>query len=158
NSKVYNYGLKYALGDKTLVQFGAISDVVLQKMEIKSDVYVADINIDFLYKKSRKQKTSIQEINKFPSMRRDLSLTMGAEISFDAIKKVITKVEKKLIKEINLFDVYKNEEHLGKGKKSYAISLIYEDKGRTLNDRQVDKSIERIIQALSGDLGCTVRQ
>ena len=157
NSNVFALGQKYTLGNNTLVEFGSVSESVLQKMDVKSDVYVADFNLDMLFKKTRKQKTSIQEINKFPSMRRDLSLTMDSDVSFDSVKNVINKVEKKLIREINLFDIYRNEEQLGKNKKSYAISLIYEDKGRTLNDKQVDKSIERIVQALSQDLGCTVR-
>jgi phenylalanyl-tRNA synthetase beta chain len=157
NSNVFALGQKYSLGNNTLVEFGSASDSVLQKMDVKSDVYVADFNLDMLFKKTRKQKTSIGEINKFPSMRRDLSLTMDSEVSFDSVKNVINKVERKLIRDINLFDIYRNEEQLGKNKKSYAISLIYEDKGKTLNDKQVDKSIERIVQALSQDLGCTVR-
>ena len=157
NSNTYDYGLKYSLGPTVIAQFGAINKKLLKKMDVKNDVFVADINIDMLYKKVRKSKTSIKEINKFPSMRRDLSLVMNDNISFEAIEKLVRANDKRLIREVTLFDVYKNEKQLGKGKKSYAISLKYEDSDKTLNDKQVDKSIERIVKSLSEDLGCSVR-
>ncbi|MEE9371632.1 MAG: phenylalanine--tRNA ligase subunit beta [Saprospiraceae bacterium] len=156
-NNVYEYGMRYFLGDKTLAQFGLVSGAILDKMEIKNNVFVADINMDMFYKITRKQKISIQEINKFPSMRRDLSLIMDEDVAFEDIKKIILSTERKLIKEVSLFDIYKNEKQLGKGKKSYAISLVYEDKGRTLNDAQVDKSINNTISALSAQLKCEVR-
>ena len=157
SSEPYEYGMRYFLGDINLVKYGAISKPVLRNMDIKSDVFVADFNLDMLYKKVRKQKISTKEINKFPSMRRDLSLTMDESISFNALKKVVFKSEKKLIKQMNLFDVYKNEKQLGKGKKSYALSFLYEDSEKTLNDKQVDKSMNNIIRALSEELRCEIR-
>jgi len=157
NPNVYDYGMSYTLGPNPLVQFGAVSDKVLKRMDIKSDVFVADFNMNMLFKRVKKAKTSVKEINKFPSMRRDLSLTMDDSVSFEAIRKLVTSSDKKLIKEVNLFDIYKNEKQLGKGKKSYAISLLYEDFGSTLNDKQVDKSIEKVVNALGSQLGCEVR-
>ncbi len=156
-SSDFDFGLCYKFGEKEIIRYGQISAKVLKNMEIKAEVFSADFDLSALFERKKKQKTSVTEFGKFPTIRRDISLTMDQSITYEALRRVILKTEKKLIKDMNLFDVYKNEEQLGKGQKSYAISMIYKDRERTLNDKQVDKSIRNIMDALRRELNCEVR-
>jgi len=111
-----------------------------------------------LVKAGKGVKNTVNVISRYPSMRRDLALVVDKAVKFRQIQKIATKVDKKLLQEINLFDVYTNEEHVGKGKKSYAVSYLFEDVTKTLNDKEVDKVMKKMIGSYEHQLGAEIRK
>ncbi|MEL6274413.1 MAG: phenylalanine--tRNA ligase subunit beta, partial [Bacteroidota bacterium] len=93
-----------------------------------------------------------------PSVRRDLALVVDKKVTFSDLATAARKAEKKLITAINLFDVYENEEQLGENKKSYALSFIFENPERTLTDKEIDKSVNRLISTFTAQLEAEVRR
>ena len=91
-------------------------------------------------------------------MRRDLALVVDKNVKFEEIQRLTYKADKKLLQEINLFDVYTNEEHVGTGKKSYAISYLFEDKTKTLNDAEIDKVMKKLVGSYTHQLGAIIRE
>ena len=107
-------------------------------------------------KESRKNKVVSKEISKFPPVKRDLALLIDAKTPFSEIEKIAFASEKKLLKEVYLFDVYEGK-NLEAGKKSYAASFILQDKEKTLNDKQIDAIMQKIITNLEEKLGAKLR-
>ncbi len=97
------------------------------------------------------------ELNKFPSIRRDLALVIDKKVKFGDVVQIANKSLKGKLTEINLFDVYENEEQLGINKKSYAISLTIEDKTKTLKDKEVEAMINKLVKMLEQKLGAVLR-
>lgn len=155
---VFAYGLKYHRGPQDLVVFGKVQPRVCKKMGIRSEVFYADLNWDLLLAAAKKQSISFTELNRFPTVRRDLALVIGKSVNFSDLAAVAKKVGKKLLKDINLFDVFEDETKLGEGKKSYALSLTFEDATRTLQDKEVDAVINELIEAFEGKLGAVIRR
>lgn len=153
----FSYGLKYHRGPQSVVTFGQVSNQVVKKMGIRNKAFFADFNWDLIIKALRKHKIEVEELNKFPGMRRDLALVVDNSVKFSDIAAIAAKSGKKLIKDINLFDVYINEEQLGKDKKSYAVSFVFEDPTRTLVDKEVDKVMQKLIKSCEAQLGATIR-
>jgi len=156
--EVFAYGLKYHRGPKSLVEFGKVNPKLAKAMDIKGEVYYADVHWSAILKAIRKHKIEYQELNKYPSMRRDLALVIDNSVKFSDIVAIARKHGKKLIRDINLFDVYENEEQLGEGKKSYAVSFIFEDETKTLKDKQVDKVVSKLIAEYESRLGASIRR
>jgi phenylalanyl-tRNA synthetase beta chain len=152
------YGLKYHRGPSTLVEFGEVDSEILSKLGIKSKVFYAEIPVKALVKAAKGVKNTVKVISKYPSMRRDLALVVDKSVKFSEIQKIATKVDKKLLQDINLFDVYTNEDQIGKGKKSYAVSYLFEDVTKTLNDKEVDKVMKKMIGSYEHQLGAEIRQ
>ena len=126
-------------------------------MDISGSVYYAEFDLEMLYKLTSQSKTKMKSISKFPTIRRDLALVIDRQCNFDEIQAIIKKADKKLIKEVGLFDVYKNEEQLGPGKKSYAVSIVFEDQTKTLQDKDIDPIIKNVMKMLEDKLGATLR-
>ncbi|MCB9052530.1 MAG: phenylalanine--tRNA ligase subunit beta [Lewinellaceae bacterium] len=158
NDETFAFGMQYHRGQQVLVQFGKVSPRLCKQMDIRSSVYYADFNWDTLLKAVRKHKIEYQELSKFFTVRRDLALVIDNSVKFSDIVAIARKVGKKLIQDINLFDVYENEEQLGKGKKSYAVSFIFGDPTKTLMDKEVDKVVNKLIEAYESELGASIRR
>ena len=107
---------------------------------------------------AKKQSISLVELNKFPTVRRDLALVIGKSVKFADIAALAKKVGKKLLKDINLFDVFEDETKLGEGKKSYAVSFTFEDPTRTLQDKEVDAVMSELIATFESKLGAVIRR
>lgn len=157
DSKFFDYGICYKVNDSNLVEFGKLNSAVLKKMSISQDVYFALFDFESYFDLARKSVIETKEISKYPSTRRDLALVIDDSIDFDRVLDISQKIEKKLIKEIGLFDIYKNEEQLGKGKKSYAVKFIFQDNNKTLKDKEVDKVMNKLIQSFERELGAVIR-
>lgn len=153
---VYDYLLSYLLNEKELLQIGRVAKKTQKQFDINNEVYYAQINLDLFIKQASKVKVQYKEISKFPSVRRDLALLIDNKIDYKQIEELAFKNEKRLLKEVNLFDVYEGK-NLEDSKKSYAISFVFQDNEKTLTDAQVDKIIEKLITALSNDLGAKLR-
>jgi phenylalanyl-tRNA synthetase beta chain len=156
--EVFAYGMKYHRGPNTLVEFGKVNPKQVKAMDIKGEVFYADIYWGAILKAVRKHKIEYQELNKYPTVRRDLALVIDNSVKFSDIVAIARKHGKKLIRDINLFDVYENEEQLGSGKKSYAVSFIFEDITKTLKDKEVDKVVNKLIAEYESKLGASIRR
>ncbi|MCB9285273.1 MAG: phenylalanine--tRNA ligase subunit beta [Lewinellaceae bacterium] len=156
--EVFDYGMEYRRGPVALVRFGQVSRTIQRGMDIKSPVYYADFDWDVLIQTLKKHKIDFEELNRFPSVRRDLALVVDNSVKFGEIASIARKTGKKTLRAVNLFDVYLNEEQLGKGKKSYAVSFVFEDPSKTLQDKEVDKIMEELINAYESQLKAHIRR
>jgi phenylalanyl-tRNA synthetase beta chain len=145
-------------GAQILATLGQVKPAICKAMGIRSATFFADIDWDLLYATAGKQSVSLSEPNKFPSMRRDLALVIRKSVTFAEIAAVAKKTEKKLLKDINLFDVFEDESKLGAGNKSYAVSFLFEDSARTLQDEAVDKVMNALISAFEDKLQAVIRR
>ncbi len=152
------YALQYHRGKQELAVLGKVEPSLQKGMDIKEEVFFADFNWDAIIRSVPKKRVSFVPISKYPTVSRDIALVVGSEIKFDEIATITRKAGKKLVKEITLFDVYENEEQLGKGKKSYAVGILFEDVEKTLKIKEVDKIVDKIIQNSEKQLGAFIRK
>ncbi len=147
----------YKKGDKVLVYFGIVAKPVLKKLDIDKEVFYADFDWDAILKAIRKNKITYQEVAKIPAVRRDLSLLISKQVSFNQLKQLALKTEKNLLKEVNVFDVYEGDK-LPADKKSYALSFLLQDEEKTLTDKQIDAVMNKLITIFEKELGAEVRK
>jgi phenylalanyl-tRNA synthetase beta chain len=152
------FGLRYHRGAQVLVEFGKVQPKLRKSYDVKQDVYFADIQWDNILKALKNAKVGYEEISKYPSVRRDLALVLDASVKFGDITLIAQKAAKKLLKDINLFDVFEDETKVGAGKKSYAVSFVFEDKEKTLNDKEIEKVMEELIKTYESKLGALIRR
>lgn len=152
----FDYGLNYLKGQKTLVTLGSVSTDNLKKADVDGKVYFAQFDWDLVIKVIRKNTIKYKEVSKFPAVRRDLSLLVGDAVTFEELTRIATKTERKLLKEINIFDVYKGS-GLPEGKKSYALSFTLQDEEKTLNDKQIEAIIKKLMLNFEQQIGAIVR-
>ena len=143
-------------GGRKLIDMGVLSKKVLKEADIDNPVYFAEINWTAVTKLVRKNKVLYYEISKYPSVSRDLALLLDANIEFAAIEEIARQTEKKLLKKVELFDVYEGK-NLPAGKKSYAVNFILQDETKTLNDKQIDAIMSKLITNLKNKLGAELR-
>lgn len=151
----YAYGLQASLNKKPLFKIGAVSTEALKKLDVSQAVMAAVIDWQPVLKALSKNKTQFTELNKYPSVRRDLALLIDRQVDFNAVRDLAYATERKLLSEVNLFDIYEGEK-LG-NKKSYAVSFILSNKEATLNDKQIDGVMEKLITAYKEKLGAELR-
>ncbi len=135
---------------------GEVPPPQLKAAGVPQPVFYAEIEEQVLLDACKGIKVSYQEVGRFPSVRRDLSLMLEGEIRFDKLRELAFGAEKKLLREVDLFDVYQGDK-LAAGKKSYALSFVLQDDEKTLTDDQVEKAMGRIRQALETGVGAEVR-
>ena len=143
-------------GGKRLGVFGVVTKKQLKTFDIDNEVYYADLNWKELMKAIRSVKVSFKELSKFPAVKRDLALLLDKDVQFAEIEKIAYETEKKLLREVTLFDVYEGK-NLEAGKKSYAVSFLLLDETQTLNDKQIDKIMSKLIANLENKLGAKLR-
>lgn len=153
----FSEGLRFSFNTKPLVELGELSPKVLKTMGIKQPVFYADFNWQNIFKTVKQQDVQFQEVPKFPVVRRDLALVLDKSVKFESIEAIAYKAEKRILKSVNLFDIYEGKE-LGEGKKSYSVSFFLQNREKTLNDKQIDKMMKRFIQVFEQDLGAIIRR
>lgn len=153
----FAYGLKYFRGEKAIVTFGAATAADKKKADVDKDVYYADFDWALLLDMVRKNKIVNKDVPKYPAVRRDLSMLVDTEVTFDALKAVALKAEKKLIRNIQVFDVYVGDK-LPAGKKSYALNFTIQDEEQTLTDKQIDAVMQKIIHNLAQTVKAEIRK
>lgn len=157
DSDIYAASLAvYTRGGKLLASLGIVSHKILKGFDIDNEVYFADINWKELLKAIRNVKVNYVELTKFPAVKRDLALLIDKKVQFTEIEKIAYETEKKLLKEVSLFDVYEGK-NLEAGKKSYAVSFMLQDENATLNDKQIDKIMQKLIKNLETKLDAKLR-
>ena len=151
----FEMGLICLQNNLPLVELGLVSKSQLKKFDINQPVFYAVLNLDNLVKVSSNKDILFEEINKFPMVRRDLSLLIDKKIKFIDIQELAYSTERKFLKEVNLFDIYEDEK-LG-DKKSYAVSFSLVNKEATLTEKQIDGVIEKLILNFKEKLGAELR-
>ena len=141
---------------KVLCEMGTVCHKILKKMDISQDVFFADLNWDNLMRAIKKNETLYHDISKFPSVSRDLALLIDKSVQFEQIEQIARQTEKKLLKSVELFDVYEGK-NLPDGKKSYAVNFILQDESKTLTDKQIDAIMTKLINNLKQKLGAELR-
>ena len=143
-------------GGKRLATFGVVTKKLLKAFDIDNEVYYADLNWKELMKAIKNVKVSYSEISKFPAVKRDLALLLDKKVQFAEIEKIAYETEKKLLKEVSLFDVYEGK-NLEAGKKSYAVSFLLQDETQTMNDKLIDRIMSKLVKNLEDKLGAKLR-
>ena len=152
----YSEGLTLNIGKEKLVSFGLVNAKVLDHFDIKQEVLYAEFNWDLLVAKTSKQQITFKEVPRYPEVKRDFALLLNDDTSFEQVKSIAYKTEKKLLKKVDLFDVYRGQ-NLPPGKKSYAVSFIIQDTTKTLTDKQIDKIMGKLQQAYETQLEAELR-
>ena len=140
---------------RKLGSLGIVKKTLCKAFDINAEVYYAELNWNLLMKE-QKNDSKFTDISKFPSVKRDLALLLDKTVSFEEIRKIAHNTDKKLIKEVSLFDVYEGK-NLPEGKKSYAVSFVLEDNEKTLTDKQIENTISRIQKNLEDKLNAKLR-
>ena len=153
----YAFGLKYFRGPQPIVTFGAATAADKKLADVEKDVYYADFDWAMLLDIVRKNKVISKEIPKYPAVRRDLSMLVDADVTFDALKTIAFKTEKKLLKNVQIFDVYVGDK-LPENKKSYALNFTLQDDQQTLTDKQIDSVMQKIIANLAQSAKAEIRK
>ncbi|MBW8199417.1 phenylalanine--tRNA ligase subunit beta [Flagellimonas abyssi] len=152
----YAEGISYVKNDKVLVSLGLVGKVDIKKFDIKQEVFYADLDWDAILESVSTQNVSFKEIPKFPEVTRDFALLLDESISFQKVYDIAWNTEKKLLKKVNLFDVYTGK-NLPEGKKSYAVSFTLMDEKKTLTDKQIDKIMGKLLAQYQKELGAELR-
>lgn len=154
--QLFDYGVQLTRGRDIVAKLGKVKTALLKDFSIKQEIFYAELNSSLLFQ-SANPKLVIQEVSKFPEVRRDLSLVIDRQISFDEVKSLILSTEKKLIRNIIAFDVYEGDK-LPAGKKAYALGFTLLDEAKTLTDDEIDQVMQRLMNAFEQKLGALIRK
>lgn len=145
-----------ARNGKVLAELGVVSAKVCKMCGVSVEVFFADIDWDNVMRAVRKNTVLYSEISKYPSVSRDLALLIDKNGEFAAIESVARQTDRKILKKVELFDVYEGK-NLPDGKKSYAVNFILQDDGKTLNDKQIEATMNKLVANLKSKLGAELR-
>lgn len=152
----FSEALCYKVKDENVVRFGKLNKNVLKHFDIKQEVFYADFNWDMIVNLTVKNKLEYSDISKFPQVRRDLALLIDKKIQYSEIEKIIKNTENKMVLEVNLFDIYEGDK-IESDKKSYAVSVILQNKEKTMSDQEIDAVMNKIIKSLQQKLNAVLR-
>lgn len=156
HSDLFGEGLSMALNGKELLQIGVVGAKVRRQLDVKQEVYYLEMNFDALVKATKKHRITVEELSKFPEVKRDLALLVDKSVTFAALREVALATERKLLKSVSLFDVYEGDK-LPADKKSYALSFVLEDKTRTLDERTIERVMANLTAQFEQKCGAQVR-
>ena len=153
---LYNDGLEIHIGKELMGYIGYPSKDICQQINLKNEVFIADIFWEKLLKVIDFRPTNFRSINKYPKVYRDLSLLINEEVSFDDLKTIAFKVDSSILRDIQLFDIYKGK-NLAANKKSYALRFELHNDAKTLNDKEIDNVMVRIQKKLISSFNAELR-
>lgn len=155
-SSLFENGLSCSFKGKEIVSFGKLSQQLLKAMDLRQPVYYADFSMDVLLELYKHQLV-FEEVPRFPEVRRDLSLILDKKVNFSEIQSIALQIERKLIRDINVFDIYEGDK-IEAGKKSYSVSFILQDLEQTLTDKVIDLTMKKLIDSFENKLGAIIRK
>jgi len=153
---IFSEGISFSLGKISLVSFGMLHKTVLKHFSISQEILFADFNWDNILEVAKRNSITFTDLPKYPEVRRDFALLLDDSVTFESIFTLAKQSERKLLKDINLFDVYQGK-NLPEGKKSYAVSFTLQDEHKTLTDKQIDKIMSKLQQNFEKELGAELR-
>ncbi len=148
-------GLSCNIGKSVCILMGQVHPTLLEPFDIDQEIWYAELNWDVILKKVH-LNVKFEEIPKYPWVRRDLALVVDHAVRYEHIRTLAYQVERKLLKSVNIFDVYTSDK-LGEGKKSLAVSFILQDENKTLTDKQIEQVMEKLITAFEKKFGAVLR-
>ncbi|HXC03505.1 MAG TPA: phenylalanine--tRNA ligase subunit beta, partial [Bacteroidia bacterium] len=157
NDGIFSAALQLQCGKKKPAVIGMVKKTVLKQCDVDVPVFYADIEWDSLLSLLPSAGIQYKEVPKFPSVRRDLALLLDKKVRFSEVEQLAYSIEKNYLRELSLFDVYEGDK-IGKDHKSYAISFLFQDETATLQDKQVEKMMEKLMKAYTEKLGAVIRQ
>lgn len=153
---IFSEGLTYAVGQQTILHFGVLAKKALKLADVEQPVYYAEFQWENILKLMKNHKVTYTPMAKFPAVKRDLALLLDKKVTFKEVKDIALRTEKDILKDVTLFDVYEGEK-LGADKKSYAVSFTLLDEEKTLTDKVIDKTMNKLIGAYKHQLGAETR-
>jgi phenylalanyl-tRNA synthetase beta chain len=153
---VFSEGISLSLGKMILVDFGVVKRTILKEFGIKQEVFFADFKWENVLKLANSQNFKVQELPKYPLVKRDLALLLDSKTEFKELYNLAFQSEKNLLKEVDLFDVYEGN-NLPEGKKSYAVSFVLQDETKTLEEKQIEKIMQKLQQTFEKNLNAVLR-
>ncbi|MFI3239622.1 MAG: phenylalanine--tRNA ligase subunit beta [Bacteroidales bacterium] len=157
SNDIYSVALEYSnRGGKVLGTMGIVKQAILKKMDISQEVFYAELNWNVMLKLALKNKVQYKNLPKSQPVKRDLALLIDSSVSFAEIEAVIRKSERKLLRNITLFDVYQGK-NIEAGKVSYAVSIILQDDEKTLQEKEIESVMKKIITNLGKELNAQLR-
>jgi phenylalanyl-tRNA synthetase beta chain len=152
----FDFAISVIYKKKQVAIIGEINKSLTTNFDINSSVFFADINIDLLMEFNKTEKIVIKSVPVFPTVRRDLALLIDEAINYSQLEKIALKTESNLIKQVNVFDVYKGDK-IEKGKKSYALSFMLQDENKTLTDEEIEAVMSKLILNFEKETGAILR-
>jgi phenylalanyl-tRNA synthetase beta chain len=156
DDQLFDYSVKILVGQKEIGRAGKVKSTLVKDFGIRQEIFYADMDTLLLFQ-SANPKFDVQEVPKFPEVKRDLSLVLDKHVSFDEIRKLVVATEKKLIREVTAFDVYEGE-NIPAGKKAYALGFTLLDETKTLTDEEIDRTMNKLMSELERKLGAIIRK
>ena len=152
----FSYGLEYTLNNKPLVTFGKVKKEWAKLADVSQEVFYAEWDWSLLLR-GRNDNIEYAEVSKYPAVQRDLSLVLDKGITFQEVEALARKSERKLLRGIQVFDVYEGDK-IDAGKKAYAMTFTLQDQQGTLKDKAIDKTMQRLMQAFEKELNAVIRK
>ncbi len=152
----YTENMRYSTRGQTIVEFGRVAAGVLVQFDIKQEVYAAEFNWDRVMEMVAEKQVTFRPLPRFHVVTRDFSLMLDREVTYGALRALAFRTEKKLLKDVTLFDVYEGDK-IEKGKKSYALTFTLLDEEKTLTDERIDKTMLKIARAFEKEFGAVIR-
>ena len=156
SNELISEGVQYFINGKKLVEFGVVSGKTLKAFGIENPVYFADFSMDAVFVELKNNKVIFAELPKYPEVRRDLALLLDKTVQFNQLRDLAFRSERKLLQSVDLFDVYEGK-GVPEGKKSYALSYILRNDEMTLNDKQIEKIMQKFVSTYERELGAQLR-
>jgi len=156
NDPLFDYGMRLMKGTKEIGKIGKVKAALVKDFSIKQEIFYADLNTALLFRPAN-PKFVVQEVARFPEVRRDLSLVLDKHVTFEEIRELVLATEKRLITEIIAFDVYEGDK-IPQGKKAYALGFTLQDENKTLTDEEIEKVMIRLMGAFETKMGALIRK
>lgn len=157
DSDIFSAGLTIEnRGGKKLIEMGIIAKKLQKQFGLDAPVFYAELNWTALMKVIKKNEVLYTEVPKFPAVSRDLALLVDNSVEFAQIEQIARQTEKKLLKKVELFDVYEGDK-LPAGKKSYAVNFILQDEEKTMGDKQIEAIMNKLIANIKKQLNAELR-
>lgn len=150
-------GFSYSIGKLEILKVTSVAKKILKQFDIAQEVFFADIDMQAIMQSIEKRKIEYKGAPKYPSVRRDLSMLIDKSVSFEQLKKIANQAEQRLLKKVDIFDVYEGDK-LPEGKKSYALSFILMDEEKTLQDQTIDGVMDKLIKSYEKEVGAEIRK
>jgi len=153
---LFDYGLRLMIGSREIGRLGQVKGALLKDFGLKTEIFYADLSTDLLFQRSN-PKFDVQEVAKFPEVKRDLSLILDKRVQFDEIRALVLASGRKLIRNVSAFDVYEGDK-IPDGKKAYALGFTLQDETKTLTDEEIDKTMNKLMAEFEQRLGAIIRK